>query len=290
MSKRRLVARVAIVLVFLSAAGVLRQSPVQAASTAILWERWLAADPDSTAIVDHHAWDRLLRRHVVIGADGINRVAYGSVSGEDRKHLRTYIAALSKLRIGSYRRAEQFAYWVNLYNALTVDLVLDHYPVDSIRSIDVSPGLFADGPWRAALVEVEGVPLSLDDIEHRILRPVWREPRVHYALSCASVGCPNLAPVAYTATNTEDLLTAGARAYVNHWRGARVEGGKLMVSRLYRWFIEDFGGEVGVIDHVKRYAASDLAKSIGDLGHISDGGYDWPLNDAGFSKAEVPKP
>ena len=252
----------------------------RAAPKAELWERWLAHDASSTAIIDHSAWDRFLERHVRIGGDGINRVDYGAVRAGERKAIKAYLAGLSGVPVGRYGRAEQFAFWVNLYNATTVDLILDSYPVASIRDIDNSPGLLAKGPWGAPLAEVDGIVLSLDDIEHRILRPIWRDPRVHYAVSCASIGCPNLAPLAFTAENSDRLLSAGARAYVNHPRGARVEGGKLVVSKLYRWYADDFGGKAGVIAHLKRYAEPALAAAIGDRKKYSARGYDWALNDA----------
>ncbi len=101
------------------------------------------------------------------------------------------LAATSADRL---RRAEQFPFWINLYNALTVKVVLDHYPVEIIRDIDISPGLFADGPWGKKLVTVEGEALSLDDIEHRILRPIWKDPRLHYVLNCAALGVPIFSP------------------------------------------------------------------------------------------------
>ena len=103
-------------------------------------------------------------------------------------------------------RDEQLAYWINLYNALTVKVILDHYPVKSILDIDISPGWFSIGPWGKKLVAVEGVEISLDDIEHRILRPIWRDPRIHYALNCAAVGCPNLLREAFTGATAEVLL------------------------------------------------------------------------------------
>ena len=85
-------------------------------------------------------------------------------------------------------------------------VVLDHYPVDGIRDIDISPGLFAGGPWDKKLVEIEGDDVSLNDIEHRILRPIWRDPCIHYAVNCASIGCSNLRPTAFTAANAERCL------------------------------------------------------------------------------------
>ena len=215
------------------------------------------------------------------GADGVARFAYGRVGAADRAALAAYLDALAAVPISRYARAEQFAYWVNLYNGLTVKVEFDHYPVASIRDIDISPGLFGDGPWDAELARVEGEPVSLNDIEHRILRPIWRDPRVHYAVNCASIGCPDLAAEAFTAANTDALLEAGARAYVNSPRGARAEDGRLTVSSIYVWFEEDFGGsDRSVIDHLRRYADPPLAAALQGRRTLDGHAYDWSLNDA----------
>jgi hypothetical protein len=251
------------------------------APRADLWQRWTAHDPAAAAAIDHAPWDRFAKTYVKPQPDGVNRVAYARVSAADRKALADYVAGLAGTPISAYHRDQQLAYWLNLYNALTVKLVLDHYPVASIRDIDISPGWFSDGPWNKKLVTIEGEAVSLNDIEHRILRPIWRDARVHYALNCASVGCPHLKPEAFTADNTEALLNAAAREYVNHPRGARIESGRLVVSSIYVWFSEDFGGsDEGVIAHLKRYAEPDLLAGLAAAGRIDDFAYDWSLNDA----------
>lgn len=157
--------------------------------------------------------------------------------------------------------------------------MLDHYPLRSIRDIDISPGLFTSGPWRKKLVRVEWTALSLDDIEHRILRPIWRDPRVHYVLNCASLGCPDLPRDALTATNADAMMDRAARDYINHPRGVRMAGGKLFVSRVYRWFADDFGGEAGLVEHLRRYAEPGGAASLAGTRELGYGRYDWALND-----------
>lgn len=249
------------------------------APSAELWERWTAHDARSQARIDHGDWTRLLRAYVKPDATGLNRFDYRAVAAADRKSLDGYVAGLAAVPVSRYRRAEQRAYWINLYNALTVRVVLAHFPVRSIRDIDISPGLFADGPWERDLVTVEGEPVSLNDIEHRILRPIWRDPRVHYAVNCAAVGCPNLERRAFTAANAEAMLEAAARAYVNHPRGVRVASETLTVSSIYVWFQEDFGGtDEGVIAHLRRYADAPLRKALRDRGEIDGHAYDWTLN------------
>ena len=245
------------------------------------WPRWQASDEAANASVDHTPGDRFLARHLVAGEDGINRVAYRRVLPAEREALAVYLAALAGLPVTTYRRAEQRAYWINLYNALTVRVVLDHYPVASIRDIAISPGLFSRGPWGKKLTRIEGEEVSLDDIEHRILRPFWRDPRLHYALNCAALGCPNLQPRAFTAATAEAMLEDAARAYVNHPRGARIVEERLRVSSVYIWYKEDFGGDdQGVIAHLRRYAAPSLAQALAAQTSIAGDSYDWALNDA----------
>ncbi len=252
-----------------------------AAPVAELWERWTAHDPTSTRKIDHVVWDDFLLRFRTLGPDGIARVDYGAVLEEDHAILASYIDQLAETAVSTLARPEQFAFWVNLYNALTVKVVLDAYPVDTIRDIDISPGLLSNGPWGKELVKVEGEDLSLDDIEHRILRPIWRDPRMHYVVNCASIGCPNLPEAALTAETVEAELDAASRAFVNHPRAVRVEQDGLRVSSIYHWFKEDFGGDdAGVIAHLRRYADGPLAEAMGDVRSISGHGYDWALNDA----------
>ncbi len=246
-----------------------------------LWERWTAHSPSASATIDHSAWDAFLAKNLVSHADGVNRIAYAKVSEADRRGLDDYLSALSAVRIGDFSRHEQRSYWINLYNALTVDVVLEHYPVGSIRDISISPGFFSVGPWGKKLIRVEGEELSLDDIEHRILRPIWKDPRIHYAVNCAALGGPNLMPEAFTASNTEDLLDRGAKDYINSEHGARFDSDtRLIASSLYDWYQQDFGGdEPGVIDHLRSYAGPELATKLEGITDVYDFDYDWTLID-----------
>ena len=252
-------------------------SAAPAAPSAKLWERWNEFNSASNATIDHASWNNWLKSFVSTDVDGVNRVAYGSVTQSDRKLLKTYIDHLTSLQISDYNRDQQLAYWINLYNALTIDIVLEHYPLDSIR--EISSGFFSSGPWRLKLAKIEGEALTLDDIEHRILRPVWQDPRIHYAVNCASRGCPNLQLSAFTAENTETLLDKAARDFINSPRGAEVIDNKLRVSRIYDWFEKDFGGnETGVIRHLLQYASGDLATALGLIEDIDTYAYDWQIN------------
>ena len=242
-----------------------------------------AAEQTATP-VDHSAWDRLLKTYVKPGADGLNRVDYAGLKAEGLPALRDYIAALEQADPATLDRNEQFALLANLYNAKTLEIVASRYPVKSIKDISLGGGLVASltgGPWKAKVVKLKGVDLSLDDIEHGILRPIFKDPRVHYAVNCASIGCPNLGTEAFTGTKLNAQLEQAARNYVNSPRGARFDNAKPVVSSIYVWYIDDFGGtDQGVLDHLRKYAAPGLSERLAGATSLGGDDYDWRLNDA----------
>jgi hypothetical protein len=252
-----------------------------AAPKSELWPKWQGHDAQSQTRIDHGLWNGFLKNYLISNhPSGINRVRYVSVSPQDRKKLEEYVVMMQQIRVSSLNRREQKAFWINLYNALTVRVILDHYPVKSIRDIDISPGWFADGPWGAKLFKIEGEAISLDDIEHKILRPIWKDNRVHYAVNCASLGCPNLQPEAFTGDNTERLLEKGAREYVNHQRGAQIGKNRLKLSSIYKWFQVDFGGsEEGVMGHLLQFGEKPLTEPLGGFKGKITYDYDWRLNE-----------
>ena len=174
--------------VFLATGLALAMSPGAAFATParLIDARWLTfgrrTDPDQGK------WDAVLRNYASMGRDRIVRVENRSVVSPV---LRAYLAEMGAIDPTSLTQNAAFAYWANVYNALTVEIVHKAFPVASIR--DIGGSLLARGPWRTKVFEVAGQSLSLDDIEHGILRPIWRDARVHYAVNCASIGCPNLA-------------------------------------------------------------------------------------------------
>ena len=231
-----------------------------------------------TQPVDHSAWGAFLTKYVRPTPDAINLVAYGEVTAEDRASIDGYIASLAAIDPTRLTSDEAFAYWVNLYNAVTIAVVLDHYPVASIRAIRTG---LRPGPWRQKLVTVNGQDLTLDNIEHDILRGHWRDQRIHYAVNCASIGCPNLAIKPYTGAGLNDQLEAAAYNYVNTARGVsfRADGG-LVLSSIYKWYREDFGRtDLQVIAQVRRYADDELRVRLTEADRVSGYDYDWSLND-----------
>jgi Protein of unknown function, DUF547 len=221
----------------------------------------------------------------------VNYKAFNA-SMPDRQQLSGYISNLSALRPSGFSKPEAFAYWANLYNAITLKVVVEKYPVASIKDIK-SEGVWLDpkgflGPWRAKRVKVEGRDLSLDDIEHEIMRPTLKDPRVHYTVNCASVGCPNLLTKPWRAATLEADLDAAAKAFVNHPRGVTVTGkDEIQVASIYQWFKADFGGDdAGVLAHLKKYASPDLAKKLAGTKSIARDTYDWNLNDSPVAAAK----
>ncbi len=244
------------------------------------WEDWAQSNQQDSRVIEHGEWTGLLQKYIKPGAANLNKFAYGKVSAADKTVLQNYIKSLEAVEVTGYNKNEQLAYWINLYNAVTVRVILDHYPVKTIRDIDIS-GFLKNGPWQKELVTVEETPLTLDDIEHAILRPIWKDPRIHYGVNCASVGCPNLQTTAFTGKTASAQLDAGAKAYINSSRGVTVsKRGKVSVSSIYSWFAHDFGNsEQGIVKHLLRYANADLTETLTKTGRISDTHYDWSLNE-----------
>lgn len=229
----------------------------------------------------------LLSRYVSAHPDGLNRVDYTvwRASAEDMRRLDAAIVAWSVLAPSRMAHWDALAFWANLYNAITLKVVLRRYPVSSIRDIH-SEGVFLDpraliGPWRTKLITVERRRLSLDDIENGTLRPLAHDPRIHYAINCASVGCPNLQRAPWRGETMQQELDNAARSYINNSRGVRVlTDGSVRASSIYDWFKQDFGGnDAGVLAHVRRYADPPLAARLRSVTRISAYDYDWALND-----------
>ncbi len=231
--------------------------------------------------VSHSAWTSLLQQFVRPAPDGINRVDYVRWKQAGTVRLKGYIASLERAAPSRLQRNAQMAFWINLYNAKTAEIVLSHYPVKSIKDINLPDpaGQKADGPWKAHVVKVEGNALSLDDIENKILRPNFDDPRIHYALNCLSIGCPNLLPDAYSPERLDRQLDAAATAFVNHPRGINIKPGRVEASSIYEWFEGDFGGFKGVMAHMSRYAKPELRRQLASVTRIDHYDYDWRLND-----------
>jgi hypothetical protein len=223
------------------------------------------------APADHSAWDALLTRYVLPA--GIDYTRWQSAA-VDREALRTYLRELQTVAVDSLARDEQLAFWINLYNATTVQLVLGHYPTASFRDI----GGPEDSPWKQPVIRIGRRELSLDAIEHEIVRPQFGDARIHFALNCAAASCPPLLNAAYQAQTLDAQLDAVTRAALNDSRfvDARecaARQGSIRLSRIFEWYAGDFGD---VVDFLNRYRAAPLDPGC----RIEFMDYDWALNTA----------
>lgn len=223
--------------------------------------------------VSHSLWNDLLQKHV--RADGF--VHYKGFI-QDSTRLNEYLALLSSTHPNkSWSREEQMAYWINVYNAFTVQLIVDYYPVESIK--DIKRGIpFVSTVWDIKFIQLQGQTYDLNQIEHGILRPHFRDARIHAAINCASYSCPVLRNEAFTAERLDSQLDDAMRRFVNDPLRNRVSAGKGELSSIFSWFSGDFKKDAGNIrDFVNRYAVEKLGKDA----PVSYLDYDWSLNDAG---------
>ena len=251
-----------------------------AAPKSELWPYWNQSRSDSNIEVDHQLWQSLLSRFVRESADGINRVAYREFDEAAKLELSNYLESMSRVVPTQLNQNEQLAYWINLYNAQTIQVVLDHPKKKSILSMGP---FFAFGPWDEPYLTIEGKPVTLNDIEHRILRPIWQDHRLHYVLNCASIGCPNLNRHAYQAELIDQQLAGAQANFLRHPRAVTLtDSGKLQVTSLFDWYLIDFAQD---ISGLLAYLAAQRPDLAADLSALVDEGnpkidyvYDWDLN------------
>jgi hypothetical protein len=224
----------------------------------------------------HRAWDALLRQHVVLLEGGkASRLDYGALAAE-RGLLHGYLAELSRVTAAQFEgwsQAEQAAFLINAYNAFAVEKILTRYP--DLRSI-WDFGKFFGNPFRDEFFMLLGAKMSLDGVEHGILRKRYREPRVHYAVNCASIGCPMLREEAYVGARLERQLEEQAARFLSDRSRNRFREGRLEVSKIFDWFAEDFEPRA---QYFQRYAAL-LGIPPGATPPLAFLDYDWSLNDS----------
>ncbi len=222
--------------------------------------------------VDHQRLDRLLRAHV----DEDGWVDYRGLQKE-REELRRYVDSLSGVAIDDLGRNDRLALLINAYNAFTLQLILEHYPLDSIKDIP------ARDRWDAVRWNVGGNKWSLNQIEHEQIRAKFAEPRIHFALVCAAVGCPPLRNEAYRSDQLEDQLAEQTDYIHRHLRWFHFDAntGVISLTKLYKWYGDDFVQEHGsVLDAVAVYVPRIReAMAAGKKPRIRWLPYDWSLND-----------
>jgi hypothetical protein len=220
----------------------------------------------------HAAWTEILQRRVKAGV-----VDYAGLKSEDLGRLDRYLGSLGAVTRETYsrwNRTEKLAFWINVYNVFTVKLILDHYPLKSIRSIGFLPG----AAFRESFIKLPGLrqtPYSLNDVENEVLRKEFTEPRIHFAIVCASKSCPALRSEAYRGTDLEAQLDAAARSFLGDSTKNRLDGETLRLSSIFKWFSADFEKSAGsVARFVSRYLTLDPGRSY-EIVHLD---YDWSLN------------
>ncbi len=225
----------------------------------------------------HRRWDAILARTVQAGV-----VDYTELLRSGHGELHAYLAELQAVTsMKGWTRAQRLAFWINAYNAYTVELVLEHWPVKSIRSIG---GIFSN-PWKIRFIDLrrlEGSKLTLDEIEHQRIRARFKEPRAHFALVCASKSCPPLRSHAYVATRLEAQLDDQARIFLHDRSKNRLDRreGKIRLSKIFRWYGEDFGKrEEALRRFLSSYFQGPDRAFILDTAHAVEFlDYDWSLN------------
>lgn len=221
----------------------------------------------------HTIWAELLAKHVSNGV-----VSYQGFK-KDEARLDIYLDVLDATDPEQLPENERLALWLNAYNAYTIKLILDNFengqPVESIRDI----GGFFSGPWDIQFCRVGGEVYTLDNIEHDIIRPRFQEPRIHFAVNCASQSCPPLIAEPYTGTRLDEQLTSSTVNFLNDKEFNYLDGSTLYVTKIFKWFSEDFNNDV--VSFVKKYAKADLQNQLAELGDrvkVKYLDYDWSLN------------
>jgi hypothetical protein len=232
----------------------------------------------SPAAFDHSAFDALLRAHVREG-----RVDYDAFARS--ASFPAYLQALERADLAPLDERERLAFWINTYNAYTIQLIVRHGERESIRNINKTLGLVAlKGPWKEPLVRAAARTLTLDDVEHEIVRKEFREPRIHFALVCAAVSCPPLRPEAYTGARLEAQLDQQARAFLLSTPAAnRVDptSRRVDLSPIFDWYRQDFGGDDAALGrYLAAFHPPGPARELllsGDF-RVEWTAYDWALN------------
>ncbi len=237
--------------------------------------QWDVANEDNLQAIDHRLWGDILTKYVHLNINNERTFDYDNVSKNDKAKLTRYLYQLQKVDPRNYRRNEQLAYWVNLYNALIVDLALTHFPLKSIK--DVGDGF--TGPWNIKIANVANMPITLNNIEHGILRPLWQDMRIHYVINCGSIGCPDVPEKPFSSIDIDNQLDLAARRFINQKKGVMLNDNVLVLSSIYDWFAVDFGeDQQALLLHLMRHAEPVLKQKLKLFNGKTEFFYNWKLN------------
>jgi hypothetical protein len=238
---------------------------------------WADSEPKSGLHLDHSAWQHILDQYLVTDhPSGINRFNYAGVTKQDKLKLAAYIAYVAQFDPRQLSKLEQKAMWLNLYNVLVVATVLNQQSIPDVDSIRRVGG--EDGPWKNSILKMVTQEISLDAIEHNILRPIWNDPRIHFALNRATLGSANLQSQVFTYQNIDAQLDKASKEFVNSSRGVSFSGNRIVLSTIFNWYSDDFGGGIAnVKKFLSKYAAPELAIKISRSRRVRYR-YQWDLN------------
>ena len=213
---------------------------------------------------NHEIWDVLLAEHV----SSAGNVDYDGFAA-DRNQLETYLDKLSKHEPTElWTKHEKMAYWINAYNAFTIQLILDNMPIKSIMEINGGKA------WDLKFIKIGSKTLSLNNIEHDILRAKYKDPRIHFAVNCASVSCPKIKNSAFTANELENQLNQMAKSFINNSDKNSLSPQKIEISKLFDWYKDDFIKTGSVIDYLNKFSSTKVNSNAS----ISFKTYNWNLN------------
>lgn len=240
---------------------------------------WNDSNERNKQQISHDLWADILSSYLFNNSQiNTKGFAYSQVTPNDKVKLKTYLQQLQAIDPREYSKNEQLAYWVNLYNALTVNLIIEHYPLDSIK--DIGDGF--TGPWNLELAHINDLPVTLNQIEHGILRALWQEKRIHYVINCASIGCPDLPNKPFNSYNIEQQLNNAANRFINQPKGVALTENTLVLSSIYNWFSDDFGENTqALLEHIKHYAKPALKAKLNNFNNDTNNikyAYNWKLN------------
>ena len=224
---------------------------------------------------DHSKFDQILKQYV----DDKGRVDYNGIAKDPR--FSEYMESLKSAQTDKMSRNGRLAFWIDAYNAVTIDKVIKWRPKKSVRETFI-PGLWKSNKFFTTRENiVAGRRLSQDDIENEILRKQFHDPRIHFAIVCASLGCPPLPRFAYTEENVQTKLEEETRKYINSFRGTRIDrtNNTLYISELFNWYAGDFKAKSGsVLNFIKHYLAPEARAFLEQNPKISYIDYNWALN------------
>jgi hypothetical protein len=257
---------------------MLVSSIANTAPSAELWSYWNNSNIESTKKINFNPWQSFLNKYLVEN-DNQTYLQYDNVTSNDKIALSNTISNYSKINILDYNHDEQFAYWINMYNMLTVQTILKKYPVESITDIDKN--WFGQSKvWDTNVVNINGKNLTLNDIEHRILRPIWNDPRVHSAVNCASMSCPNLLKTVYQANTINTQLNTAFSDFVNSPKGVKLKDSNIYISKIFDWYGSDFGSETQMREFIAKHLNNKkIRQALLNKKHtINFSNYNWNLN------------